>query len=137
MSNDQNSNTEHLVHNVADVGFSELDKIGHRGQRDEGLVCPLINPELCGSDDLNVSWGRILPGQHHIRHHHPDVSEFYVVVSGEPLIHLGDRTFRARPQDAIYIPRFVTHGITNDTATPVDLVVGMSAASGWTFVPDE
>lgn len=126
-----------LVHNVSEVGFSELAKTGLRGQRDEGLVCPLISAQLSGSDDLNVSWGRILPGQHHLRHHHPDASEFYVVISGRPLVHLGDKSFRAKPQDAVYIPHHVTHGITNDTDDPVDLVVGMSVPGDWTFVADE
>ncbi|WP_051166435.1 cupin domain-containing protein [Amycolatopsis orientalis] len=126
-----------LVHSVAQQGFAELGKTGLRGQRDEGLVCPLINPQLSGSDDLNVSWGRIRPGQHHLRHHHPDASEFYVVIGGEPLIHLGDQDFRARPGDAVYIPKSVVHGLTNDTGQDVDLVVGMSVAENWTFIPDE
>lgn len=126
-----------LIHNVDVEGFRALDKTGRRGQPDEGLVCNLISPELCGSDDLNVSWGRILPGQHHLCHHHPDASEFYVVVSGNPLVHLGGHTHRARPRDAVYIPRNVSHGITNDTSEPVDLVVGMSVPSNWTFVADE
>lgn len=126
-----------LVHNVHDEGFRELDKVGLAGQRDQGLVCPLINPQLSGSTDLNVSWGRILPGQHHLKHHHPDASEFYVVISGRPLIHLGETEFRAKPGDAVYIPVGTTHGITNDGAEPVDLVVGMSVPADWQFVPDE
>jgi mannose-6-phosphate isomerase-like protein (cupin superfamily) len=128
---------ERLVHNVHVEGFKDLDKVGRAGQRDEGLVCPLINPDLSGSTDLNVSWGRILPGQHHLKHHHPDASEFYVIISGSPLIHLGDKEFRAKPGDAVYIPIDVTHGITNDSTEPVDLVVGMSVPAGWQFVPDE
>ena len=126
-----------LVHNVEKQGFTALDKRGLAGQPDQGLVCPLISPTLSGSTDLNVSWGRILPGQHHLRHHHPDASEFYVVIAGTPLIHLGNKTFRAGSGDAIYIPVNVIHGITNDTDQHVDLVVGMSVPENWQFIPDE
>jgi len=133
----QQVDVHRLVHNVDRQGFVELDKVGLRGQVDQGLVCPLINPDLSGSTDLNVSWGRILPGQHHLKHHHPDASEFYVVIAGSPLVHLGDEDVRAHPRDAIYIPAGVTHGITNDSAETVDLVVGMSVPTGWQFVPDE
>lgn len=135
--NGQQVDLRRLVHNVETQGFRALDKIGLAGQADQGLVCPLIDPELSGSTDLNISWGRILPAQHHLRHHHPDASEFYVVISGTPLIHLGDTAFRAKPGDAVYIPTNVIHGITNDTSAVVDLVVGMSVPQNWQFIPDE
>jgi len=126
-----------LVHNVQTQGFQELSKVGLDGQSDQGLVCNLISRDLSGSQDLNVSWGKILPGQHHLCHHHPDVSEFYVIISGTPMIHLGDADFRAKPGDGIYIPIGTTHGITNDTDSDVDMVVGMSKPADWEFVPDE
>jgi mannose-6-phosphate isomerase-like protein (cupin superfamily) len=126
-----------LVHTTQQQGFTPLDKVGLAGQLDEGLVCPLISATLSGSTDLNVSWGRIMPGQHHLRHHHPDASEFYVVLSGEPLVHLGDTSFRAAPGAAVYIPANVIHGITNDTDRPIEMVVGMSVPARWQFVPDE
>jgi quercetin dioxygenase-like cupin family protein len=126
-----------LVHNMDEVGFKELDKTGLRGQKDQGLVCTLISGDLSGSDDLCVSRGRILPGQRHLCHHHPDASEFYVVLTGTPVVHLGNSDHRARPGDAIYIPRGTTHGITNDGDEPVELVVGMSKPADWQFVHDE
>ncbi|WP_345150789.1 cupin domain-containing protein [Arthrobacter ginkgonis] len=126
-----------LVHNVHRQGFVELDKIGLGGQRDQGLVSTLISRDLSGSDDLCVSWGRILPGQHHLCHHHPDASEFYVVLSGTPLVHLGDAEYRAQPGDGIYIPRGTKHGLTNDGDAEVNLIVGVSKPADWQFVPDE
>ncbi|UZX03176.1 cupin domain-containing protein [Arthrobacter sp. CDRTa11] len=130
-------NLEKLVHNVHEQGFQPLEKIGLKGQQDQGLVSTLISRDLSGSDDLCVSWGRILPGQHHLCHHHPDASEFYVVLKGAPIVHLGDTTYRAKPGDGIYIPRGTTHGITNDSQENVDLVVGVSKPADWQFVPDE
>lgn len=126
-----------LVHNMDDIGFTPLDKVGLKGQKDEGLVCTLISRDLSGSDDLCVSRGRILPGQHHLCHHHPDASEFYVIISGTPIVHLGNQDYQARPGDAIYIPRGTTHGITNNGTEPVELVVGMSKPADWQFVHDE
>lgn len=126
-----------LVHNLHDIGYSDLEKVGLRGQPDEGQVCNVISRDLSGSDDLNVSFGRILPGQHHLCHHHPDASEFYVIIAGSAIIHLGDQEHRAKPGDAIYIPRGTTHGITNDTDEPLEMVVGMSKPADWEFVHDE
>jgi mannose-6-phosphate isomerase-like protein (cupin superfamily) len=131
------SNLTRLVHNVHEQGFQELDRIGLNGQRDQGLVSTLISRDLSASDDLCVSWGRILPGQRHLCHHHPDASEFYVVVSGNPLVFLGDEEYRAKPGDGIYIPRGLKHGAWNDTVEPVELVVGVSKPADWEFVHDE
>ncbi|AMM34466.1 hypothetical protein SA2016_3809 [Sinomonas atrocyanea] len=126
-----------LVHNVHEQGFQELDRVGLSGQRDQGLVSTLISRDLSGSDDLCVSWGRILPGQRHLCHHHPDASEFYVVISGSPLVYLGDEAYRAKPGDGIYIPRGLRHGALNDTDEAVDLVVGVSKPADWEFVHEE
>ncbi|MDQ4503541.1 cupin domain-containing protein [Sinomonas sp. ASV322] len=126
-----------LVHNVHEQGFQELNRVGLSGQRDQGLVSTLISRDLSDSDDLCISWGRILPGQRHLCHHHPDASEFYVVISGTPLVFLGGEEYRAKPGDGIYIPRGLSHGAWNDTDTPVDLVVGVSKPADWEFVHDE
>lgn len=126
-----------LVHNVNEQGFEELNSVGQNGQRDQGLVSTLISRGLSDSDDLCVSWGRILAGQRHLCHHHPDASEFYVVISGTPLVYLGDKEHRARPGDGIYIPRGLRHGLWNDTENPVELVVGVSKPADWEFVQDE
>ncbi|BAS14167.1 hypothetical protein AHiyo8_24700 [Arthrobacter sp. Hiyo8] len=60
-----------------------------------------------------------------------------MVISGEPLVHLGDTEYRAKPGDGIYIPRGTTHGITNDGDEDVNLVVGVSKPADWQFVADE
>lgn len=126
-----------LVRNVRTEGYRELQNVGLRGQLDEGLVCPLINRELSGSEDMAVGMGQILPGQHHLRHHHPDASEFYVFLAGNPLVHLGDESMRLEPGTAVYIPKGMIHGITNDTDEVVELVFGMSKPADWGFVFDE
>jgi quercetin dioxygenase-like cupin family protein len=126
-----------LVRNIADEGFKMLDKVGLNGQPDEGLICPLVSRDLSESVDLNVSWSRMLPGQHHLRHHHPDASEFYVFLKGTPWVYLGDHEFRARPGDGVYIPTNCLHGLTNDTDEMIELIVGLSKPADWEFIFDE
>jgi mannose-6-phosphate isomerase-like protein (cupin superfamily) len=133
----QNVDLARLRRNVGDEGFKPLDNVGLRGQHDEGLICNLISRDLSGSTDLNVSWSKMLPGQHHLCHHHPDASEFIVFLEGTPLVHLGSKQFRARPGDGIYIPYDVIHGVTNDTDTVCEMIVGLSKPADWQFIFDE
>ena len=125
------------VQDIDERGFVELDHVTPSGTRDEGLICQLISDRVNGAREFTVSWGRMLPGQHHVRHHHADVAEFYVVVGGTPVIHLGTEAIRARPGQAFYIPPGTTHGITNDTDEVVDLVAGVNAVGSWDFIADE
>ncbi|WP_248763318.1 cupin domain-containing protein [Pseudarthrobacter sp. SSS035] len=126
-----------LVQNIEDLGFVELDQMTPSGIRDEGLICQLISDKVNGSKEFTVSWGRMLSGQHHVKHHHETVAEFYVIVAGTPIIHLGDDDIRARPGDAFYIPPTTVHGITNDTDEVVDLVAGVNSVGQWDFIADE
>ncbi len=126
-----------LVQNIDARGFIELDHLTPSGIRDEGLICPLISESVNAAKEFTVSWGRMLPGQHHVKHHHASVAEFYVIVKGSPIIHLGDADLRARPGDAIYIPPNTLHGISNDTGDIIDFVAGVNSVGTWDFIPDE
>jgi mannose-6-phosphate isomerase-like protein (cupin superfamily) len=133
----QDVDLSRLVRNVANEGFKPLDNVGLRGQKDEGLICNLISRDLSGSVDLNVSWSKMLPGQHHLCHHHPDASEFIVILKGNPLMHLGAKRFRGKPGDGIYVPFDVVHGVTNDTDEVCEMIVGLSKPADWQFIFDE
>lgn len=126
-----------LVQNIDDLGFVELDHVTPSGVRDEGLICQLISDKVNGAKEFTVNWGRMLPGQHHVKHHHAEVAEFYVIVAGTPIIHLGAEDIRAGVGDAFYIPPNTLHGITNDTDQVVELVAGVNAVGSWDFIPDE
>lgn len=126
-----------LVQSIDDLGFVELDHVTPSGICDEGLICQLISDRRNDAKEFTVSWGRMLPGQHHVRHHHADVAEFYVIVGGTPIIHLGADQIRAKPGDAFYIPPGTIHGITNDTQEVVDLVAGVNRVGSWDFIADE
>jgi mannose-6-phosphate isomerase-like protein (cupin superfamily) len=94
--------------------------------RDDGRVIALISRELSGSKDLNVGIGRISPGEYHIKHHHPEGSEFYFFLSGECRVWLDDQQVVARRGTSIYIPPGCVHAIRNDGTEPSDLIYGLS-----------
>jgi mannose-6-phosphate isomerase-like protein (cupin superfamily) len=117
-----------LVRSLADHRFLPLgeDEGYDHDPRDEGLVCELISRARSGSQDIGLGVGRMLPGQYHIRHHHPDGSEFYYFLSGECTVHLDGEDVRARPGTAIYIPPGCVHSVRNDTDGVVELLYGLS-----------
>jgi quercetin dioxygenase-like cupin family protein len=80
-----------------------------------------------GATDMNVGLARMLPGQYHIRHHHPQGSEFYYFIKGHCTVHIDGDDIEAGPGTAVYIPRGAVHSIRNDdVAEPVELLYGLS-----------
>lgn len=126
-----------LVQNRDELGFVDLDRVTPSGIKDEGQICNLISDKLNGAQEFTICWGRGLPGQHHVKHHHTGVAEFYVIISGNPIIHLGEEDIRAKPGDAFYIPPMTTHGYTNDTDEPFELIGGVNSVGSWDFILDE
>jgi quercetin dioxygenase-like cupin family protein len=89
---------------------------------DEGFVCQLITPEVIGSEHISVSFARLLPGQYHARHRHPNGTEFYFFTQGSGLVHVGGEDVRATYGTLIFIPPNTSHSIKNDTDADVELV---------------
>lgn len=96
--------------------------------RDEGqgTIVKLISRDLSGSEDMHLCVCHISPGQHHIRHYHPHGSEWYLVMSGEPTVFMGDEDIAATPGTIFYIPPGMVHGLRNDTGEDAELLVGLS-----------
>lgn len=94
--------------------------------RDEGSIAKLITRKLMGSEDLSVSIARIAPGQYHLKHHHPDGSEFYYFVKGECLVHVDGEDIVAVPGTSIYLPPNTVHSLRNEGTEVVELVCGLS-----------
>ena len=94
--------------------------------RDEGSIAKLITRRLMGSEDLSVSIARIAPGQYHLKHHHPDGSEFYYFVKGECLVHVDGEDIVAVPGTSIYLPPNTVHSLRNEGTEVVELVCGLS-----------
>jgi quercetin dioxygenase-like cupin family protein len=94
--------------------------------RDVAEIQELLSGALVGSKDLNIGLCRMPPGSYHIRHHHPDGSEFYYFIEGGCVVTLDDSDIRARPGTAIYIPPNCVHAVRNDTDEPALFLYGLS-----------
>lgn len=111
------------------VPLTETDPGGDNvkiDQRDEGAIAKLITHRSMGSEDLSVSIARIYPGQYHLKHHHPDGSEFYYFTKGECLVHVDGEDVIAVPGTSIYLPPNTVHSIRNESDEVVELVCGLS-----------
>lgn len=113
-----------LVTKSRDEDYQPLTSKGLMGQPDEGKACYLISRELTGSDDLMVGLGRLLPGEYHLKHHHPGAAEFYLIIKGTSVFHIAGDEVRGDYGTAIYIPRNAIHAIRNDTNAVCEFVWG-------------
>jgi quercetin dioxygenase-like cupin family protein len=120
-----------LVARAAESGYVSLghgpDEEGVQiDARDQGQVQNLISFARMGATDMNVGLGRLLPGMYHIKHHHPEGSEFYYFIKGNCTVHIDGEDVEAGPGTAVYIPRGAVHAIRNDHDEPVELLYGLS-----------
>ncbi|GHB56820.1 hypothetical protein GCM10010377_54820 [Streptomyces viridiviolaceus] len=98
-------------------GPVELDR------RDETLTQTLLSRATVGATDMLFAVARVLPGMHHIRHHHPYGSEIYYVIKGSCTVFLGDEEITVGPGAAVYIPPNCVHGARNDTDEVCEMAV--------------
>jgi quercetin dioxygenase-like cupin family protein len=91
-----------------------------------GFTCNLISRERAGSEDLRVTYCRMLPHQYHLRHHHPHASEFYFVIRGECTVYVGGETVRATSGTSIYVPRNTVHAVRNDGEGVCEFLAGFN-----------
>ncbi|BCW86437.1 hypothetical protein NicSoilE8_41100 (plasmid) [Arthrobacter sp. NicSoilE8] len=112
---------------LLDDEFTELrDYAGNIDPREDGRVLELISGALTGADDCHVGICRFEPGDYHIKHHHPKGSEWYVVLAGEAVVHLGGEDHQARRGSVYYIPAGVTHSLRATGDETVELLFGIS-----------
>lgn len=120
-----------LVAVATEAGFVNLgegpDEHGAQiDPRDQGQVQNLISFARMGATDMNVGLGRLLPGTTHIKHHHPDGSEFYLFTKGKCAMHIDGVDIEAGPGTAVYIPAGAVHSMSNSSDEVVELVYGLS-----------
>lgn len=106
----------------------------HGESRDQGVFKELISEEMANDLYLGIGW--LKPGEVHILHHHPDVSEFYFVLKGSAKITVGDETMEASQGTACYIPVGVKHKIVNDGPETFIVLFGYNR-SRYTIIWDE
>jgi quercetin dioxygenase-like cupin family protein len=109
-----------------DVGEGPADADVDIDPRDQAQVQELIGADTVGATDMAMGVARMQPGMYHIRHHHPDGSEFYYFTKGTCVVHLDGQDVQAGPGTSMYIPPNCIHSIRNDTDEVVELVYGLS-----------
>jgi quercetin dioxygenase-like cupin family protein len=93
----------------------------------QGQICKLINRELSGSEDISLSVVRVSPGDYHIKHYHPNGSQWYYFIEGSSIVHVDGANVRATAGSIVYVPPGVVHAIKNDTGQRAELLAGISA----------
>ena len=92
------------------------------------------NPEkffkatLCRSDQLMVGLNCLEPGQVQSIHTHAGQDKFYFVIDGDGTFTVGDETRTCGPGTVVWAPADVPHGVTNDSAGRLSVLVGIAPA---------
>lgn len=66
------------------------------------------------------------PGQAHHAHSHADQDKFYYVIEGEGVFTVGGETQTAGPGSAIFAPGGVDHGVANQGAARLVVLMGLA-----------
>ena len=81
---------------------------------------------LFRSDRLLLGLNCLEPGQAQAAHDHADQDKFYFVVEGEGVFTVGAETRSAGPGLAVWAPAGVAHGVVNEGAVRLVLLVGIA-----------
>jgi quercetin dioxygenase-like cupin family protein len=111
---------------VREEDFRPLTAKPEADPREEGFTCNLISRERSGSEDLRVTYCRLLPGQYHILHHHPHAAEFYFVIHGACTVYLEGEIVHATTGTAVYIPANAVHAVRNDSGRVCEFLAGFN-----------
>jgi len=86
-----------------------------------------------------VNWARIEVGNHFRPHYHEDMTEVFILISGDAEISGGDYYEQVSEGDCIIVPPRTIHTMTNIGSTAMEYIVfGLaSGAGGKTVVMDE
>jgi quercetin dioxygenase-like cupin family protein len=103
-----------LVKNVADHSGVRRDKF--------------FKSTLFRSDALLLGLNCLEPGQVQPPHDHADQDKFYYVVQGHGRFWLGQDRVRAAAGDVVWAPAGLLHGVENDGAVRLTLLVGIAPA---------
>ena len=83
---------------------------------------------LFQSDALLLGINCLEPGQIQNPHEHGDQDKFYYIVDGGGLFWLGEKRIRASVGEVVWAPAGLNHGVENDGADQLVLMVGIAPA---------
>ncbi len=81
---------------------------------------------LFESEALLLGLNCFEPGQVQAPHVHADETKFYFVVEGEGEFWLGEERFAVSAGDVIWAPAGIIHGVKNESAQRLVLLVGIA-----------
>lgn len=85
---------------------------------------------LFQSESLLLGVNCLEPGQVQQPHDHPDQDKFYYVVAGRGQFWLGEAQYEAGEGEVVWAPAGLRHGVANNEATRLTLLVGIAPAPG-------
>jgi mannose-6-phosphate isomerase-like protein (cupin superfamily) len=85
-----------------------------------------VKATLFQSGRLLLGLNCLEPGRAQAVHDHADQDKFYVVLEGEGVFTVGDQTRPAGPGLAVWAPAGVEHGVVNEGAVRLVLLVGIA-----------
>lgn len=83
---------------------------------------------LFQADTLLLGLNCLEPGQTQRPHDHADQDKFYYLIEGSGLFWLGEERVRAAQGQVVWAPKGVVHGVHNDGAETLTLLVGIAPA---------
>jgi quercetin dioxygenase-like cupin family protein len=117
----------HAQFTLRDDEFTELrDYADNIDPREDGRILELISGALSGATDVHIGICRFEPGDYHLKHHHPRGSEWYLLLAGTAVVHMGGADYPARRGSVFYIPAGVTHALRATGDETVELLFGIS-----------
>jgi len=83
---------------------------------------------LFRGDALLLGINCLEPGQVQEPHEHADQDKFYYVVEGSGRFWLGDQRVAAAAGEVVWVPAGLVHGVENEGASRLTLLVGIAPA---------
>ena len=98
----------------------------HEGVRDDKFY----KATLFRSGALLLGVNCLEPGQVQAPHAHEDQDKFYYVVGGTGRFWLGEERVTAGPGEVVWAPAGVVHGVANEGAERLTLLMGIAPGPG-------
>lgn len=105
----------------------------HEDPRDPGVLKRVIATaaDLQAGHVPMLNWSRLPAGRSFRPHHHEDMQEIFVVLSGRVTMRIDDRVVSMEAGDAVIVEPREVHEMSNTGETPAEfLVFGIASGDG-------
>ena len=86
-------------------------------------IRPLIDRTTSSINQCSLAEEILPPGASVSPHHHEVIEEIYYVIEGEGVMKINEEEREVGEGDAIYIPRFSRHTLTNTGEEPMKIIL--------------